>query len=150
MIESLIVNLDDPRQKRDLLARMATATGTVVVTVKKYSDRRSLRANAYWWSVIVGAFVEYNKRQNVKMTPEQAHVALKLDILPAKVLVSRATGNTIAVPADTHTMTREQFSDLIEAGHAYMAELGVPLPDPHVFGGLHETRHSRRAQGQEA
>jgi hypothetical protein len=140
-----IVNLDDPVQNRNFQTEIGTTRGHYQILMRRYSPRRSTTANRYWWGVIVKAFVRYNAAQNVKMTPEQAHVALKLDILPAKVLVSRATGNTLAVPADTHTMTREQFSDLIEAGHAYMAELGVPLPDPHVFGGLHAPEKRRKS-----
>ena len=99
-------------------------------------DTRSQRANRYWFGVIVKMFREYNADQGIMLSADDSHTALKLILLPTREVPNHRTGEIMHVPAHSHNRTIAEFGDLIEAGVAFLSELGLIVPDPYTYGGV--------------
>lgn len=131
-----------------LLQRVCWAVGfrrgVWTFTLRRASRVRSVRANAYWWGVVIRAFQQYRADQGEFVTAQECHDLLKLELLPPVVFVSPVTGRTHCVPAETHNMSVEEFGRFIEAGVAWCAQMGIDVPPPPGWE-MPETKELQRA-----
>ncbi len=130
---TLIIDLSDPRQKRDFMTRIGATKGVYEFTIKPYKPRRNNSQNRLWWGTIVEAFRAFNEEQGVMYTAQQAHDILKMNLLPNAEFVHPSTGLVTAIPADSHDLDKSQFSSLIERAIVWLAEMGVVVPDPQIY-----------------
>ena len=126
---TLIIDLSDPRQKRAIMSQFGAAQGVYEITVKPYKPRRNNSQNAFWWAAVVEAFRAFNEEQGVMYTADQCHQILKMNLLPKCEFVHPETGQVTDVPADSHTLDSSEFSSLIERAIAWLAEMGVVVPE---------------------
>lgn len=142
------VDLSNPTAKRELLTELGAFGGLYEVRAEPRKLTRSTQANRYWWSCPVKAYRDYKIRQGEPLTLEDAHDELKLLFLPPRIRCHPLTGEVIGtLPADSHTLSTEQFSDLIENVVTWMeAELNVFLPErPQAAEGRQQTRRQQPA-----
>jgi len=87
--------------------------------------RRSLRANAYYWTVVVPMIADY--MGHARDEYEAVHFALKEKFLRDR---ERETHGLIWVRS-TANLTSGEFADYVDACIRFAAlELGVVIPDP--------------------
>jgi hypothetical protein len=101
----------------------------VVVTIAPVEKVRSLRQNAYWWSVVIPLFAEH-----CGYTHEETHETLKAALLPQHHLLADRNGEIlreVVTPGSTAVLTTQQFNELIERAQQLGAELGIVIPDPN-------------------
>jgi hypothetical protein len=130
---TLIIDLSDPRQKRDLMTRIGATKGVYEFTVKPYKPRRNNSQNRMWWGVIVEAFRAFNEEQGVMYTAQQCHDILKMHLLPKAEFTNPNTGEVIDVPADSHLLDSGEFSSMIERAIAWLEEMGIQIPSPEIY-----------------
>jgi hypothetical protein len=130
-----------------MIARLIWACGfrrgIWTLSLRRASQIRSVRANAYWWGVVIREFQKYRAEQGEFCTAQECHDLLKLELLPPTVFISPVTQRTHVVPAETHNMTPEEFGRFIEAGVAWLAQMGIDVPPPQNAGILPPPRETR-------
>ena len=100
--------------------------GNLTITIQKYRKKRSLDANAFYWSCVVNPLSEHTGYTEKEMHDE---------ILGAYVgwEIRTIGGHTRDYPRRRTTapdvMDTTDFSGLIQTGQRMAAELGVTLPD---------------------
>lgn len=103
--------------------------GDYVITVERYIANRSLKANAYYWAVIVKLLAEY-----WGLDPEDAHELIK-QYCNAKTVdvVNKQTGEVEekTIARSTASLNREEWTQFIERCQRWAAEeFNVVIPDP--------------------
>lgn len=119
--------LNDVRQTQQLRGR------EVVVTVQPKSALRSIKANAYYWSVIVAAAAKESGQ-----TESDIHSFWCEQFLPDEkkrlLFFNRLTGTRLQVNVDsrrTSKLSGTPFYDFVENCRLWLQEyLGVTTPDP--------------------
>jgi hypothetical protein len=129
--DALIVNLSDLATKRQLMAEIGRLSGPHEVLIRKIRPRRSLNANAYYWSAIAGVFTDYLREQygDPHITKEQAHELLKRTVLGMKEKYIRE-GVKIEIIPDSRNMSTEEFNDYIEGCIKFLAEFAEIIVVP--------------------
>ena len=97
-------NFENPTTYRDLIKRLPEKRHVMVI--KKYSDKRSLGANAYYWKIVVPYFMAEIGLADSKTNREYMHYTVLADEL-RRVPDELRPGKTRIVP--THTMTASEF-----------------------------------------
>lgn len=97
----------------------------VLVEIDEEKERRSLRANARYWGVLVPlAGHLLSKTRDVPLSSKQVHY----------VLVSAFAGCDETplglVPVETHTMDKPTFHAFNERVALWLGENGYPVPGP--------------------
>jgi len=108
------------------LMRYRDAESKITVTVKPYRKRRSLQANAYYWSVCIPPLAEH-----FGYRPDEQHMVLLGTYTGWEARTFR--GQTVYVPRRTtttpETMTSIDFQGLIQTAQQIAAEEGIILRD---------------------
>ena len=98
----------------------------LTVTIQKYRKKRSLTANAYYWSVCIPTLAEYFGYRNDEM-----HTAILGTYTGWEERIFR--GHTLFVPRRTSTtpevMDTMDFAALIQTAQQIGAEEGIIFPD---------------------
>jgi len=102
------------------LARFKGRDVEVIVRVER--KHRSLKANAYLWSVVYAAAAEWSGHE-----PKELHQVLKRMFLPPHKLVL-PTGEEIEAPGSTRELDTEQFGLYVNKVVRWLAEQGVHVP----------------------
>lgn len=100
-----------------------------VLLIEKKHATRSLAANAYYWSGVIGTISDYTG-----YTPEEVHEFCKAKFLPSKVTLADKRGEVveeIVVGRSTSTLNKIEFGEYIEAIRQWCAEtLDLNIHDP--------------------
>jgi hypothetical protein len=103
--------------------------GPVLVSLKRVAATRSLQANAYYWSAVIGTLSEYTG-----YTPDETHEALKMLFLPKSLAYADGNGEVIrelVIGGSTTRLNNVEFSDYIARIKAWAATtLNVEIPEP--------------------
>lgn len=149
-IDGITWNLSDATQKHKLMGQIAKLPpGLYDVGIKRRARTRSLDQNAYWWSAVIGPWLEWLQENegDPTITKEQAHLALKKAVLGSREIISKHTGEVVEIIPDSHTMTTEEFSQLIEAAAKWLAEFAeiVVIPSEAYFEAQESKSKLRKA-----
>jgi hypothetical protein len=108
-------------QRRGFDAWLQTLTGErVTVTVEKYRDRRSTRANRYYFGVVVKLLAEHCGYEVDEMHETLAMKFLRIADCPVTGAPRRQR---------TPKTSTQEFSNYVEACIRLAAELGVVIPE---------------------
>lgn len=100
-------------------------SGSVTVTIAPMLPTRRLRANAYYWGVVLTLMADESG-----YTPEDLHELMVLRH-HSKIVTDPRTGEEVRIPVTTTKDTVEQFSAYIERVMVDGAELfGIVFPEP--------------------
>lgn len=136
----------DSQTRQRMAARAAAFKGRAVdIRLELHKDTRSQRANAYYWSCVLGEMAKYCDH-----TPEEIHEAMCVKFLPNETaqveFFNRMTGECLTV--DTTEARRSSklngapFYDFVERVRGFALEfLGVETqdPDPEYWRKRHTT-----------
>lgn len=122
--ESGVLRFDDSVGWR---GRMGQLRGKrVVVTVEQEQPRRSTRANARYWTVLVPLAGHLLSRGRiVPLSEKQTHY-----VLASAFVGTEESPLGVPVPCETHTLTKEQFHIFTTRVEAWLGENGYPIPGP--------------------
>lgn len=127
----LVLNLDDITVKRNLMAKIGTLKGLYEVTIKPRKRTRSLDQNAYYWSAYVTPFSQWLTEQwGETISPEQAHLQLKIAIMGMKTKVNKETGEEMEMVPPSKTLDTQEFSEYLDKAAEFLARVAgiVVLP----------------------
>lgn len=130
------IDLDDMRAKRAFVTEIGSMTGMWQFAWKPYRERMSERARGYYFKVICQALVNYVRDQGEHMTKDQAHAKLKEKNLPAAQFVNAQTGEIETIPPSISRFDTAEGSEYIEKCIVWLAEMGVVVPEPSMYGGM--------------
>lgn len=97
----------------------------VVITVERYSAKRSTAQNALWW-VYMGIL-----SKELGYTKEQCHDIAKFKFLKRE-LVDEKSGEIHEYLKSTTKLTKLEFSELVDNLIIWAAELNIVLPPPNT------------------
>lgn len=106
--------------------RMAQLRGRrIKVTVEPEQYRRSNKANARYWSVIVPLAGHFLSRdRNVPLSKEQVHY-----VLASAFVGTEESPIGVPIPCETHTLTKEQFHVFTTSVEAWLCQQGYTIPE---------------------
>lgn len=100
----------------------------VRITIEPWSDSRSLKQNAYYWSVVLELLSE-----ETGFTPVEVHEALKAKFLPSRT----APWKDLPIPSRSTTdLTTKEFEEYMAQVRTWAAQLGVLIPLPNEENGM--------------
>jgi hypothetical protein len=114
-------------QKRDFVDYLKTLEGREVeLSLQRWRDRRTLRQNAYLWSVVYKLISDHTG-----YTTEEVHDFCKDKFLGTKIL--RIGDEEREVKKCTHDLPRDKFfEDYIDPIRMWSSqELNIIIPDPN-------------------
>lgn len=114
----------NPAQANAIRARLQRWTGKrVLVTVTKWRERRSLKANAYLW-IVYGYIAEWSGHD-----ADEIHEALKAKFLQSREFVT-PHGEALAAPGSTAALDSFDFAEYVSKVKLWAAENGCTVPEP--------------------
>lgn len=128
-VKEQMLNLSDARTKRTLVRMIERLEGPHRVSIVRWRPRRSDRANAYYFAAVVTPFYHYSRDCGNDMTKEDCHEFLKNEFGARRTWTDPATGEAKEFPARTSKMTTDEFAEYVERCSAWLAELGVFVPE---------------------
>lgn len=148
-IDATTWNLAEVGQKHKLMGQIAKLPpGLYDVGIRRRVRTRSLDQNAYWWSAVIGPWLEYLREVegDPTISKRQAHLALKKAVLGSREIVSKHTGEVVEIIPDSHDMTTEEFSQLIEAAAKWLSEFAelIVIPSELYFESQQATSKLRK------
>jgi hypothetical protein len=107
--------------------------GRQIVTVTKWSRKRSLPQNSYYHGVVVPIILEALREHGYReFTDADVHEHLKDECLK-KSIPNEVTGEYITVTGSTAELTTVQFQEYIERVAQYAStKLGCIIPSPNA------------------
>lgn len=130
-----VIDFQNDADKRKLWGVLKHCSGKQRVEICRHRQRRSDRANRYYWGVVVPAARQaLYETQGEMFDPEESHEFLKALFL-SKPIVDKRTGELLAtVVGSSAKLNTEQFSDYVEKVRLWLADYaGVILPDAETF-----------------
>lgn len=129
-----IFNLSNKAHVRMVCEFIKTRQGLHRVSISKCKDQRSLRANGFYWAVIVPCVVRgLEEAWGETLTPNAAHEFLKSEFNPFE-LHNRKTGEVKVVGASTADLDTAQFAEYLDKVIKFCGEqLGVEVPSPGEY-----------------
>lgn len=92
-----------------------------VIKIERLKIGRSLRANAYYWGVVLATISE-----DTGHTQEELHDVFKKMFLPKKFI--RINGKEIQLDGTTTALSREEFGQYIDRIIAEAGGMGIAIP----------------------
>ncbi len=127
-----VVNLSDRDTKRRLMTHIGALQGPHSVTLKRWRPRRSTRANAYYWAVVVEQLRTFLNQHGSNYTKEQAHDLLASDLLPVD-MIHPETGELLGTTRQsTATLNNEEFAAYIDRCIERLGRWGIEVPMPYT------------------
>jgi|GEM_PF-5782652 len=103
-----------------------------VMEIKKYSDKRTKGANAYYWAVVIDYFMKEMGIENSKSGQEYMHYTVLADELRREPDPLRP-GKTRIIP--TSTMTGSEFWKYIkQCEYLFNSQFNGSFPPPKSLG----------------
>jgi hypothetical protein len=100
----------------------------LVITVEKKKNKRSLRANSYYWIIVGEVRTILIDAGNAGITIEDVHGFLKLKFNPR--VVCNGDGEILEIGSTTTTLSKGEFAEYITRIKAWIFEFfGVHLSD---------------------
>ena len=130
MIER-VINFSDDGDKKSLWKQLALLKGRQEVCIKMHRERRSLKANAWYWKVVIrdvaaGILEAWGEH----LTPDETHLMLK-DRFMRKPIVDRSSGEIMGYTHATTVVNSELFSQYLKQVIKFAAEsLNVEIASP--------------------
>jgi hypothetical protein len=106
---------------------MALEGKRVFTAVARFEERRTIRANAYYWFLL--AWITENDPQFEGWSKELLHYFFGVKFNP----VFTGDPDIPVLPAPTRNMSMDEFGERIEKVRAYEAEHGILTPDPEQY-----------------
>lgn len=126
----MIVNFDEPRERANLVRTLSAMRGMRRVEVKMHRKKRTNPQNAFYWGVVLAAFVNFRHEQGEEFDAENAHEFFKLKFLRSTV-VNTDTGELLgSTVRSTTTLNTSEFNEYLEKITAWMADYGIVVPEP--------------------
>lgn len=98
----------------------------VIVRVDKWTPKRSLAANSYYFGCIVSSIEEWTGYRK-----EEVHAILKSKFaVETKFIVNEGTGEIleeVTVPLKTSRMSKKEFAEYIDKCEEFCVSLGIEL-----------------------
>jgi hypothetical protein len=131
----MVLDMDDIKVKRNLMAKISVMTGLVEVSIKPRKLTRSLSQNSYWWAAVVQPFSEWLSQEwGESIELEQAHEILKQKILGTDELTNKKTGEVIEITRSSRVLDTAEFGEMIDKAALWLAEFcGIVVLPPEVF-----------------
>lgn len=129
------VNMSDATSKNALRAALSPLQGIYDVSIRPVRVTRSTAANRYCWGVIVKLYAQYlTAVDGETVDKEEAFLDLKRRFLK-RVIVNKETGEVTAVTVKRSSLlSPEEFGDFIEHSIQHLAECGIDVPEPSMYG----------------
>lgn len=131
---SAVLDMDDAKIRAKAINRLRDMRGRWRFDVVRYRPRRSDRQNRYYHPCIVSPFGELLREAGNDYTNEDAHELLKHKFLRGE-WINEKTGEVCTYTRSTTKLDTAEFNDYLDRCAAWLAELGVEVPDP---SGYHE------------
>ena len=116
----------DVAQAAVLLARLEGQA--VDVTIAKHQPNRTLRANAFYWAVVVAVLADHTG-----YTPDEMHDCLKRKFLPKTLALANQNGELVGeavIGGSTADLDIAQFADYLTRIKAWALDnLGCYIPE---------------------
>ena len=104
--------------------------------IKRVSKKQWAKiANAFYWAAIISALRQYLAEQGEEVSADYAHTILKTRCLGVREIVIKATGEVIQIPKSTAVLNTTEFSEFVQRCLAFLAELGIVVPELDTFAG---------------
>lgn len=105
--------------------------GMVKLTVEVIGDKRSNRANGYYWAVVCEMIAEaMSEAAGRYVSREEAHAEIKRHCIKPQRIVTE-NGYEFIMPGSTADMDTYEFSETIELARNWGADFwGIDIPDP--------------------
>ena len=131
-----IIDFDDCAQKLGFLSRLGALSGKWRFSVRPYRALRSLKANAYYWAVVVQAFREFLARHNQFFSNEEVHEFL-LQQHASRIVIDPNTGEAMsAIGRRSSEMDSAEFAQYVDRCKLWMFDrFGIVVPEPEVLVG---------------
>lgn len=109
--------------------------GKVIIIIRD-GDTISDPQRDYWCSVIVGGVREWMNAQGNNYKPEAVHLWLKETLGFVEYVHDKWVAKSFSRKASE---AKKEISELIEKGHAFMAEKGIPIREVRYGAGMSGT-----------
>lgn len=132
---AMVLNLSDIVTKKRLISKIGTLQGLQEVSIRPRKLTRSLNANAYYWSALIGPWLEFLREEwgDRSITAEQAHQALKKAVLGVREKAGPG-GEVMELVPTTHDMDKETFGQYIESASKFLAEFAsIVVLSPEMY-----------------
>lgn len=133
--ETLLLNMDDVRDKRSLMSRIGSLTGLWEFKLKERKRTRTLDQNRYYWVAVVTPWLEWLRAEygDPDIDKEQAHELLKGAVLGRQAL-KNAKGEEVEVSRRTRDMKTDEFARYVEAAALFLAAFaGIVVVPAEMF-----------------
>lgn len=132
--ERKLFNFANPGERSLLLQKIGSLTGQWWITVKRFSNRRSLKANAYYWVAVVPAFQRFMRTQGQYFSDEEIHEFF-LQEFSGRPVVNPKTGEVMRIVGKRSSkMDKEQFAQYVNDCIGWMQDkFQIPVDDPDTF-----------------
>ena len=117
-----VMHLDAKRAFKAYVARLKNSA--IELVVRKKRQTRSLKANAYWWGVVIPTIAD--ELGYLQHEHEAVHDAVVRQIAGLRP----GSDQRLQIRASTHDMSVEDFGLLIEQTVIWAAGEGIVIPDP--------------------
>ena len=126
-------NADDPDGRRAVLraltAQLEGLPQDKAFVVSVTPETRSLRQNAYLWTVVYPEIVQFMENTHQKQySSEAVHEVLKIKFIPHRV--EHMNRRDVKIYRTTTKLTKAEFSDYLEKVFAWAAEFDCVISQP--------------------
>lgn len=100
----------------------------VEIEVRRLRATRSMKANAYYWGVVLAILSDYTGHTVVEL-----HEHFKQELIPVDVSLADRNGEVKSaskIPGSTRKMKVDEFYAYVERVRAIAGDLGCVIPDP--------------------
>lgn len=119
MVQGGRLNLDDPGMFMRLVGTLEGQR--VKVMLSKHRPRRSLKANAYYWGVVIPTLADH-----LGYDTDEMHEALKIKLLATH------TDDPLPTVRSSASLDTKEFAEYIDNCIRLAAELGCEISEPIV------------------
>src|SRR5690554_6811916 len=114
--DTIILNLDQPKQKQMLIGWIKALKGVHRVKIAKVRKHRSLNQNAYYWGVVIPHVIAgIEEAWGETLDPEALHEWMKAKFIPLEPIVNRKTGELMGKRvASSAALTTTEFADYLD------------------------------------
>jgi hypothetical protein len=132
--ETQVLNLDDLKTKRALMAQVSTMSGLWEVSLKPRRLTRTLSQNAYYFTAVCGPFRDWLREQygDPQITTDQAHEMLKVKILGLDEKL--IDGEVLRLIPRSKTLDTFEFGQFIDKAAEWLASFcNIVILPPEMF-----------------
>lgn len=126
----LNIQMSSPSEKSVLFKALSGLHGMYTIDIKQARKLRSTAQNRLYWGCYVAALRNHLLKQGDVISDDLIHDIYKNKFLPARPIISHATGELIGmVGGSTTDLSTVEFNEYLDRIQAYLAEtFGIELP----------------------